>query len=412
MYKLILSMFFLINFCFLSANNHYQMARIQDSEKHFQLVLDYLYATEKISEDSNYKIKGIIENTLKQQTNRTQFFYKEMDALVEKKCILEETSVILKSIWSDSFGYVFESNGLTAHEPASWMAIYRNNLKNTLELKKMRASIYEQTKTACIKGYKISTEANPEPISSQQLSWPLVEKMQNETVVFDKLTPLDFPGPYASTQIKVFDSDSLEVAQLLQKNGYHPLVLNFANKTKAGGGVIRGAQAQEEALFRRSSYYLGLDIKYNDVLHKKLKGKYLVPEFGAVYTPYVQIIRGTEKEGYPFIKAFEVDFVASAAYNLSSRDFDAPKNTLDYCKGMKEKMRTILRLSAITNHDAVVLGAFGCGAFKNNPAVVSKLFQEVIQEPEFQNHFRFIAFAILNGKKNDNYAIFHDVFKE
>jgi uncharacterized protein (TIGR02452 family) len=43
-----------------------------------------------------------------------------------------------------------------------------------------------------------------------------------------------------------------------------------------------------------------------------------------------------------------------------------------------------------------VLGAFGCGAFRNPPRHMAELFKEVFQEREFQNRFPFVIFAILS----------------
>ena len=64
-----------------------------------------------------------------------------------------------------------------------------------------------------------------------------------------------------------------------------------------------------------------------------------------------------------------------------------------------DKMRTIFRIGALHGHDSLVLSAMGCGAFANPPAHIAKLFHQVIDEEEFQNAFRLIDFAILDGYK-------------
>ncbi len=61
----------------------------------------------------------------------------------------------------------------------------------------------------------------------------------------------------------------------------------------------------------------------------------------------------------------------------------------------KNKIRTILRIGLGNGHDALVLGALGCGAFRNPPRHVAKLFHEVIEENEFKGKFRLLFFAIL-----------------
>ncbi len=57
-----------------------------------------------------------------------------------------------------------------------------------------------------------------------------------------------------------------------------------------------------------------------------------------------------------------------------------PKN-----RTRNEMIRTILRIGLSNGHDALILGAMGCEAFRNPPSHVAKLFHEVIIEPEFKD---------------------------
>jgi uncharacterized protein (TIGR02452 family) len=66
----------------------------------------------------------------------------------------------------------------------------------------------------------------------------------------------------------------------------------------------------------------------------------------------------------------------------------------------KEKIRTILRITAVNNHDSVVLSAFGCGAFANPPGHMAQLFQEVLEESEFNRRFKCAVFAILEDRNS------------
>ena len=56
-------------------------------------------------------------------------------------------------------------------------------------------------------------------------------------------------------------------------------------------------------------------------------------------------------------------------------------------------------------HDALVLGALGCGAFRNPPKHIATLFHKVIEEPEFLNQYKLLLFAIRedhNSRKEHN----------
>jgi uncharacterized protein (TIGR02452 family) len=74
-------------------------------------------------------------------------------------------------------------------------------------------------------------------------------------------------------------------------------------------------------------------------------------------------------------------------------------------EGIKNKIRTILRIGLENGHDSLVLGALGCGAFSNPPKHIAKLFHEVLDEVEFANKYKYIVFAVLedhNSKKAHN----------
>jgi uncharacterized protein (TIGR02452 family) len=69
------------------------------------------------------------------------------------------------------------------------------------------------------------------------------------------------------------------------------------------------------------------------------------------------------------------------------------------------KIRTILRIALAHGHDSLVLGAFGCGAFRNPPKHMAELFKAVFAEDEFINRFRKIVFAIVedhNSRREHN----------
>ena len=59
-------------------------------------------------------------------------------------------------------------------------------------------------------------------------------------------------------------------------------------------------------------------------------------------------------------------------------------------------MRTIFRIGLLHHHDSLVLGALGCGAFRNPPAHIARLFHAVMEEEEFKNKYKLLVFAILD----------------
>lgn len=69
---------------------------------------------------------------------------------------------------------------------------------------------------------------------------------------------------------------------------------------------------------------------------------------------------------------------------------------------MLNKIRTIFRMGVEHGRDALILGAFGCGAYKLPVSDVVRLFRRVMDEPEFAHKFRLITFAILESSRKPN----------
>lgn len=262
-----------------------------------------------------------------------------------------------------------------------------------------RLQIYRETKHAAKHGFLINDVPH-------QLDPAKTQAMQQGTVIVNKPAKLRVPGTHVSTDVTVYDLDTFLTARKLQKKGLNPVALNMANAVTPGGSVEQGVMAQEECLFFRSNYYQSLYPSENPHLKAQCKkGKYRVPDFGVVYTPQVQVFRKTPAGGYAFITPYSVDMIASAAF---AKGHDMPKDPVRYENLTKSKMRAMLREAVHTNHDSIVLGAYGCGAFGNDPKLVSKFFKDVISEPEFNGHFREIAFGVIDDSRGTNHQIFKD----
>ena len=76
------------------------------------------------------------------------------------------------------------------------------------------------------------------------------------------------------------------------------------------------------------------------------------------------------------------------------------------------KIRTIFRIALVNGHDSLVLGAFGCGAFRLPPEAVAEQFSRVLAEPEFECRFRAVVFAILSNPADakEKFAPFYCLF--
>ncbi len=153
-------------------------------------------------------------------------------------------------------------------------------------------------------------------------------------------------------------------------------------------------------MHRRSNLYEILEGEPSHSLIKERSWKYPLHEFGGIYTKNCVVFRGSEMQGYPFLQeAQTLDIITVAAYarpplvmNSSNGELEMKKEVLE---NTKRKIKAMLNMCLDNQCVDVVLSAFGCGAFSNNPRQIATLFKEVIAS-DFANKFRSIYFAIID----------------
>ena len=261
-------------------------------------------------------------------------------------------------------------------------------------LRNMRADVFKHSVFLVQQGYYYDQKQS-------KVSFPDSKIMIGATRFYDKLvTTFHIPTINSNTIIKVVNLDCLLAAEKLLKEGYHPAVLNMASRQNPGGGVQTGAGAQEENLFRRSNLFQSL-YQFAPFAgeYGLRKSNYQYPldrNFGGIYTPDAIVFRGTEQDGYPLLDTpYRMSFIAVAGINRPT--LESPERiSSDLVEPVKNKIRTIFRIGLLHGHDSLVLGALGCGAFRNPPSHTARLFHEVMEEPEFKNKYRLLLFAILD----------------
>ena len=200
------------------------------------------------------------------------------------------------------------------------------------------------------------------------------------------------------------DSFSLAIKRIkdtkyLLPEGSKPiLVLNLANPVNPGGGVRRGAKAQEEDLCRKSSLLLSLEsteaesyYQYNKSLHTYMGSDAIM------ITPHVEIIK--DENGNLLPESAVVAVMTCAAPMLSN----GMEGLTDqqYQNLLYNRINGMLKVAAHLNYQVLVLGAFGCGAFGNDAKVVSDLFYKALKEFDYdgmkaKDFFRRIDFAVMD----------------
>ena len=253
-------------------------------------------------------------------------------------------------------------------------------------------------------------------------SFPDDLDMMRKTVFYEREISLpEAVKGCGQTIVEVQNIDCLYAGAQLKEQGYNPAVLNMASRRNPGGGVVTGAGAQEETLFRRTNLFRSL---YQFAPFAGMYGiktshhQYpLDRNFGGIYTPDAVYFRESEQKGYALMdNPVSLSFITVAGMNRP--DLTADGMIADHhVEPIKNKIRTIFRIGLAHGHDSLVLGALGCGAFRNPPRHVARLFHELMDELEFKNKYRRIVFAILDDHNahqshnpEGNYKPFSDEF--
>lgn len=236
----------------------------------------------------------------------------------------------------------------------------------------------------------------------------------------DKLTVQNLNRYTEDVKVVVSKNRTYQAASAYK--GMKVAVHNFASASNPGGGVVRGANAQEECLCRCSGLYFNLNTK-------KMWDGFYAPHRAShnplhnddiIYTPEVTVFKTdtANPKLLPEKEWYNVDVITCAAPNLRER----PSNSYNSGDGNRrakvtdkellsiheKRLGRILDVAFIEGDEVVILGAFGCGAFMNNPEVVAMAAKNVIKD--YQKAFKAIEFAIYCSPRDErNYKIFKRV---
>eukprot|EP00440_Ansanella_granifera_P012478 gb/GFBE01013562.1/.p1 GENE.gb/GFBE01013562.1/~~gb/GFBE01013562.1/.p1 ORF type:complete len:281 (+),score=42.99 gb/GFBE01013562.1/:1-843(+) len=193
------------------------------------------------------------------------------------------------------------------------------------------------------------------------------------------------------------DKDSTNPAETKQADLALPLILDFASDSNPGGGWRSNQQGtQEETLCRGSTLGLRLEEQFQT-------GEYLSQSaYSAIYLDNIQVFHLGGGSCSSSAAGFLVNPIKIAVIAATLRDCDGNQDFLE------QKIAGILKIAAEHGHRKLVLGAWGCGAFGNDPEMVAKAFRKEILRYVDANAFEEIIFAI-PGDKKSNFQVFYRV---
>lgn len=213
----------------------------------------------------------------------------------------------------------------------------------------------------------------------------------------DRYLPYSHLGDKA-TRVEVVNESTLVAARKMVDAGIRPAALNFASAKHPGGGFLNGARAQEESLARSSGLYACLAGNEMYEFHRA-RGDAMYSNY-AIYSPDVPVFR--TDEGDLLAQPYLCSFITSPAVNAKVVLERDPSRGDAIREEMWERILKVLAIAVEHNHEALVLGAWGCGVFRNDGQEIAKLFRQALRE-QFRGAFSHVVFAILDTSEEERF---------
>ena len=261
--------------------------------------------------------------------------------------------------------------------------------------------------------------------SDPVLSASIPEAKKHTKVFYEDDYPKFDSSKKCDMRVTVSGDRSYQAAMRLRRE--HPdakiAVMNFANAFHAGGCVTKGSSAQEECLCRTSTLYPLLYRKSLRDSFYKHHHDLNTPKASdsLIYTEGVIICKTDEDlpRRMPQEEWVTVDVITIAAPDLRDKsNAYAPlvgsgtyMNNAELFGYHVKRAIHMLTCAAAKEADILVLGAFGCGAFQNDPEVVARAYKVALQEfPKVFKHIEFAVYCPPGGSRN--YDVFRRVLKD
>jgi uncharacterized protein (TIGR02452 family) len=199
-------------------------------------------------------------------------------------------------------------------------------------------------------------------------------------------------SPRTGPVVEVTGESSLEAARRLA--GAPVAVLNFASARNPGGGYLNGAQAQEEALCRASALHTCLLAARGFYDHHRAERDPFYTD-RVIHSPAVPVFR--DDRGGLLAEPYTAGFLTAAAPNAGVVRRTAPERAAELPAALARRAERVLETAAAHGYRRLVLGAWGCGVFQNDPAQVADAFRALLGAGgRFAPSFEHVVFGVLD----------------
>lgn len=189
----------------------------------------------------------------------------------------------------------------------------------------------------------------------------------------------------------------------------HLGILNFASAKNPGGGFLNGAQAQEEALARSSGLYPCLLTQMATFYEPNRANSSSLYLDAAICSPGVPFFRNDAGDYWE--QPLWATVVTAPAPNAGAVAHNQPHDMPQVLPTLARRAAMVLQLLAASGAHHLILGAWGCGVFRNDPHQVAQTFAALLQPGGAYSHaFESVTFAIAGMKDLTNINAFQQAF--
>ena len=273
--------------------------------------------------------------------------------------------------------------------------------------RKKRAAIAEETVQIVDNGRYVSLSGQTVQIRQETAAavegtvlYNLDEMPSRPQARFDRPATVEVTG----------ESTFAAVQRIALTSSGHVGCLNFASAKNPGGGFLGGSQAQEESLARSSALHKCLQTQFAGYYETNRSNNSCLYLDLAIVSPRVPFFRDDENR---LLSAPVLGTVITApAPNAGAVARNEPENRSKVEATLIRRAELVLRAAALHEIDALVLGAWGCGVFRNTPDQVADAFKQWLGNgQQYQHHFENVVFAVHDPtEKRQNYRAFAKAF--
>jgi uncharacterized protein (TIGR02452 family) len=238
-----------------------------------------------------------------------------------------------------------------------------------------------------------------------------IERARAGTVMYSLETPPPYPAQrrFGRTRIEARNETTFSALQRLADGTGHVGCLNFASAKNPGGGFLSGAQAQEEALARSSALYPCL-LRAPDYYERNRANRSAIYLDLVIFSPLVPFFR--DDSGSLLETPILASVITAPAPNAGALAESEPGNMVLLEPAMRRRAELVLQTAQGHGVEKLVLGAWGCGVFRNDPRMVARIFSELLSlSAPFDGVFTEVVFAVYDpSRERVTYRAFVNVF--